>query len=772
MARANFGFGEQPERPYGNDFANNASSFLSAIGMALMSSPRNAPLSNLPNILPGLIQAQQKRDRDRQVMGLIQGLNKNGPPMPGMDMGDGDMAAPMSMGMPAEAPIPGISGNVGSIAPTAAVAMPAAPEQYASLIQSAASANNIDPATLTKLISTESGFRPDAVSPAGARGIAQFMPGTAQRFGIDPLKPEQAIPAAANYVAANRDMFGGNIGLALAGYNWGEGNVKKWLDSGASPSRVPAETRNYVQAITGKPIESWLSDGGAGNAASAAPVQYAQAGPTTMTDAMPSGGPATNLRTDFSGLARNGMLPPGVGVNSAGMPYSASMTALPQQQTANVESSMAALRNGGFGEAASDTPAAGSVVQTAPAPPDTVVTPRQAVAQASSQGAFADVPRSQLAQAQSVMPSRPEPRNPETVAGPRSQAAAAQRYFDHYAKVMSAAALLGEDGKGLMEAAKLRAQFAMKFMEPTEIQRNVAAAFPGNLSAQQQALRNSLTDNSPEHAGAVTAAQEQAKFGYDLRKQQFGTDEAIRQARGTPTGTMKESEVFLRGTPEEQEALRNAGSLSRPQTTINNVTNPIAAGVGQNFVEQRAKAMAAVDSIRAIHLAREQLDNGIISGPGSNPRQMFARLGEMFGIPSETVANTAAFKAALGEQVLNKVKALGSGVSISNADREFTEKMAGGNTDLGENSIRRVLDINEKIERARINNYSAQAERLLKGAPDDSVRQIGPLLMVEQPPEYKRTGATAVGGTSEGTVIQNNAGQRMIMRNGQWESIR
>jgi hypothetical protein len=84
------------------------------------------------------------------------------------------------------------------------------------------------------------------------------MPATAARYGVDVRDPASSIAGAAHYMSDLTRMFGGNTGLALAGYNWGEGNVSAWLASGANPNAMPAETRNYVQAITGQPIEDWI----------------------------------------------------------------------------------------------------------------------------------------------------------------------------------------------------------------------------------------------------------------------------------------------------------------------------------------------------------------------------------------------------------------------------------------------------------------------------------------------------------------------------------
>jgi soluble lytic murein transglycosylase-like protein len=128
---------------------------------------------------------------------------------------------------------------------------------YVPMIKGEAEKYGLDPELFARQLYKENQFQLIGVSSAGARGIAQFMPATAERYGVNPDDPKSAIPGAANYMGDLKRMFMGNTGLALAGYNWGEGNVQKWLSSGADPARVPQETRNYVKDITGQSIDAW-----------------------------------------------------------------------------------------------------------------------------------------------------------------------------------------------------------------------------------------------------------------------------------------------------------------------------------------------------------------------------------------------------------------------------------------------------------------------------------------------------------------------------------
>ena len=105
-----------------------------------------------------------------------------------------------------------------------------------------------------RLIWKESRFDPDAESPAGAEGIAQFMPGTAKLRGLaDPFDVEQAIPASARYLGELKRGYG-NLGLAAAAYNAGEARVSRWLSSGGF---LPLETEDYVLDIMGEPADNF-----------------------------------------------------------------------------------------------------------------------------------------------------------------------------------------------------------------------------------------------------------------------------------------------------------------------------------------------------------------------------------------------------------------------------------------------------------------------------------------------------------------------------------
>ena len=118
------------------------------------------------------------------------------------------------------------------------------PERLRATVAAAATANGVAPALLAALLRAESGFDPRAVSPAGARGIAQLMPATARGLGVrDPFDPGQAIPAAARLLGGHLRAFG-SVPLALAAYNAGPGAVRR--HGGVPPYR---ETQAYVARV-------------------------------------------------------------------------------------------------------------------------------------------------------------------------------------------------------------------------------------------------------------------------------------------------------------------------------------------------------------------------------------------------------------------------------------------------------------------------------------------------------------------------------------------
>ena len=116
---------------------------------------------------------------------------------------------------------------------------------YRDEIATAARLNEVDESMVRAIIHAESAFHPEALSPVGAQGLMQLMPGTAGMYGVtNSFDPGQNIAAGVKHLAMLLEMFDGDFELAAAGYNAGENAV---LRNGGIPPY--AETQVYVQRV-------------------------------------------------------------------------------------------------------------------------------------------------------------------------------------------------------------------------------------------------------------------------------------------------------------------------------------------------------------------------------------------------------------------------------------------------------------------------------------------------------------------------------------------
>lgn len=197
----------------------------------------------------------------------------------------------------------------------------------------------------------------------------------------------------------------------------------------------------------------------------------------------------------------------------------------------------------------------------------------------------------------------------------------------------------------------------------------------------------------------------------------------------------------IQPTPDMKNAAASGKSLESYQSRSDEAAAQLAIlkdSIIPKLDASQKGADAAKDEINAIHRSRSQLDapGGIFSGSAADVRLKLAKVAEFVGVPNaDKIANTEAFGAAIGDRVLSMVKGLGSGTSISNADRAFAERMAGGNITLDEKSIRKILEIGEQAARDKINSHNLRASKLIDS--NEALSSYREAYRVDMPGQYK-----------------------------------
>jgi len=169
--------------------------------------------------------------------------------------------------------------------------------------RSEAFAAEVSPNLLAAVIQVESNWDPDALSPKDARGLMQVVDKTNAKpgYGVTPAQddsPEERARVGRDYLGAMLLLHEGNVSRALAAYNWGPGAVDKWINKGADISKLPKETKNFIQrvknaqaAVTPQQLGQAQALGAAGVAPSAAVTTVAGRRDRTLIKDLPVAGP-------------------------------------------------------------------------------------------------------------------------------------------------------------------------------------------------------------------------------------------------------------------------------------------------------------------------------------------------------------------------------------------------------------------------------------------------------------------------------------------------
>lgn len=192
---------------------------------------------------------------------------------------------------------------------------------------------------------------------------------------------------------------------------------------------------------------------------------------------------------------------------------------------------------------------------------------------------------------------------------------------------------------------------------------------------------------------------------------------------GAPTTVGTYADVPLPPDVEAQKA--RIAKESRAQTTIKlpeqekAFETELGKGQAKKLLDDKAVAEDAASIIGTVQQGRQLLQSGMITGFGAEALTQIGAALNQAGISfaADSVANTQAFAANMAQNVGRIIKQFGAGTGLSNADREYAEKMAGGKITLDRKSIERILDINERAARNVISSYNKRASSVKTNVP-------------------------------------------------------
>jgi hypothetical protein len=230
-----------------------------------------------------------------------------------------------------------------------------------------------------------------------------------------------------------------------------------------------------------------------------------------------------------------------------------------------------------------------------------------------------------------------------------------------------------------------------------------------------EAIKQKMTPKEPDKP--MTVSQGAALVGPDgkeLYKNPSAPEKPNIVTLVGPDGkSAKSLDISSDGGRKTAQALLQAGWTERQGAGVNvNLGQAPEKSVFDRMSEITGEAQSAARSLPSFATARKALGDGTITGFAADQRLYLRKLGTLFGMPDEAVANTETFRSAMAPTVLALVKGLGAGTAISNADREFAEKAAGGNITLDEGSIKRLMEIGERAAQEKIKQHQSILDKV------------------------------------------------------------
>lgn len=281
---------------------------------------------------------------------------------------------------------------------------------------------------------------------------------------------------------------------------------------------------------------------------------------------------------------------------------------------------------------------------------------------------------------------------------------------------------------------------------------------------QQHAGKNGMViggdgfELAPGYAGSL----------FDTKK-----SESLGTAIGQNAQTTSDQKNFSFGVdnPAFREYETSQRKASAATTNINNA-GPKEGKIFEGMDEERKNAQNARSSLGSIYEAKQAIQKGAVTGFGAET-ELAARkaAARVFGIGDpEAITNTETFRSAVAPMVATILKDTVGSANISNSDREFAEKAAGGSIALDSTSISRLLDIQEKIQTEKINRFNSRVNELYPDVPENAGTRtyFGDLTVPENPYAGKESGNAAEAGSSV-VVITSEAELNALPSGTRWK---
>lgn len=513
------------------------------------------------------------------------------------------------------------------------------PASVPAFVASAGQEHGISPEFMTKTAWIESRGNPNARNKSGASGLFQFMPGTAQQYGLtDPFDAKASAGAAARLASDNRRSLMSALGrepsdaeLYLA-HQQGAGGASALL---RNPNASAHSVLTEVYGSPGKAAAAIRQNGGSLDMTAG---QFAGLW-TGKFDALSAGG---GTPTRAPGVTRTaGMTLPAEAVGGGNwFDDRVGADALPSSPTATA----------GMGNARSS----GRVAAALPSP---------------------DMPTLGAVPAQGfIVPPGP------------ADAALEQR-------AQAAVQTANQGGVGQRVAALTR---VLSNPHLPDSQRQVGLTFLRD-AIDQAKIPDSAKEFLWARGNGLTQARTPAEYE--------------REKKGPPT----EIQEFEYGQRNPEFARRQL-ELKRAGSQTINVGGGSDKQIFDTMGESATAARAAATGLNALREARSAVEGGIVSGVGADINLTMRRVASALGADPSKVVNTETFRSAIAPQIAAVMKATVGSTQISNADREFAEKAAGGSITLNQGSIKRLLDIMERANVGLIETHQKRLDAVYPGS--------------------------------------------------------